>query len=53
MDECETSVTLGYTVCALSVYAEFCIRDVRFDMGASAMASGRSPSMDRISARET
>jgi len=44
-------VTLGYIVCADKVYAALCIKDVRFGMGASEMALGRKPSMDRISTR--
>jgi len=38
-------------VCALSEYALLCIRASRFGMGASEIASGRSPSMDRINTR--
>ena len=51
MEAWEINVTLGCTVCALSVYAELAMSACKFGMGASAMASGRSPSMDRISTR--
>jgi hypothetical protein len=45
------SVELGNIVCAERVYAPLDISAIRFGMGASAMASGRKPSMVRISAR--
>ena len=51
MEECETNVTLGYTVCADKVYALFCINASKFGIGASEIRSGRSPSMDRINTR--
>ena len=52
MEVCEIRVTLGYTVCAFSVYAApLCMSFKRFGIGAREMASGRSPSMDRISTR--
>jgi hypothetical protein len=44
-------VTLGYTVCADTEYADVCIRDMRFGMGASVMMSGRRPSMLRMITR--
>jgi hypothetical protein len=51
MEACEIKVTLGCTVWALRVYALLCIKLRRFGMGAMEMASGRRPSMDRISTR--
>ena len=51
MEECETSVTLGSTVCAESENAEVCIKAIRFGMGANAIASGRKPSMLRMITR--
>jgi hypothetical protein len=51
MEACDGSVTLGKMVCAVSEYAEVCIRVWRLSIGASEMASGRRPSMDRINTR--
>ena len=51
MEACDTSVTLGNTVCAPSENAPLCISVTRFGMGASEIASGRSPSMERITTR--
>jgi len=51
MEVCETSVTLGYTVCAVREYADRSSSDVRNGIGASGMASGRKPSMERIKTR--
>src|SRR5688572_4411775 len=45
------NVALNRIVFAESVYAEFCINAIRLGMGASAIASGRKPSMDRIRTR--
>lgn len=52
MEAWDGSVALGKMVCAFNVYALLCIRSRRFGMGAARMASGRSPSMDRIRTRE-
>jgi len=49
MDVWAGSVALGSIICADRVYTALCIKDVRFGMGASEMASGRKPSMDRNS----
>ena len=51
MDVCDGSVELGKIVRAESEYAPFCIKFMRLGMGARGMASGRKPSMDRISTR--
>lgn len=44
-------MTLGKIVCALREYAEDANKEVKYGMGARAMASGRSPSMERIKTR--
>ncbi len=51
MEACEIKVTLGNTVWAFNVYALLCIRFIRFFIGARGIASGRRPSIDRISTR--
>ena len=42
---------LGMIVCALSVYAPFCINAITFTMFAAAIASGRRPSKLTINTR--
>ena len=42
---------LGNIVCAVREYAPLFIRAIKLGMGASGIASGRKPSMDRISTR--
>ena len=51
MEVWDGSVALGYIVRAESVYAPLFIRAIRFGMGASGIASGRKPTMDKISTR--
>ena len=51
MEACDTRVTLGNTVCAPKENALLCISANRVGMGATAIASGRSPSIERIRTR--
>lgn len=51
MDECDTSVTLGNTVWALRENELLCMSVSRLGIGANEIASGRSPSTERITTR--
>jgi hypothetical protein len=51
MEAWDGNVELGYMVCAVKEYAPFFINFRTFGMGASSIASGRSPSMLRMITR--